>query len=45
MEKYGINPADIYNMDETGFRIGVIAERIVITYLTTKAVYLTDPNN
>jgi hypothetical protein len=36
--KYGINPADIYNMDKTGFRIGVIAERNVITPLSTKAV-------
>jgi hypothetical protein len=45
MEKYGIDPADIYNMDETGFRIGVIAGRIVITHLTTKAVYLADPDN
>jgi hypothetical protein len=31
--KYGINPADIYNMAETGFRIGVIAGRTVITHL------------
>jgi len=32
-------------MDETGFRIGVIAGRVVITHLTTKAVYLADPDN
>jgi hypothetical protein len=43
--KYGINPADIYNIDETGFRIGAIIRRTVITHLSTKAVYLTDPNN
>ena len=43
--KYGINSADIYNIDEMGFRIGVIAGRTVITHLLTKAVYLTDPNN
>jgi hypothetical protein len=43
--KYGINPADIYNIDEMGFRIGVIAGRTVITHLLTKAVYLADPDN
>jgi hypothetical protein len=25
--KYGINPADIYNINETGFRIRVIIRR------------------
>jgi hypothetical protein len=45
IKKYGIDPIDIYNMDETGFRIGIIAGRIVITHLTTKAVYLADPDN
>ena len=43
--KYGINPTDIYNIDETGFRIRVIARRTVITHLSTKAVYLADPDN
>jgi hypothetical protein len=38
--KYRINPADIYNTDETGFRIGVITGRTVITHLSTKAVIL-----
>jgi hypothetical protein len=42
--KYRINPADIYNMDETGFRIRVIAGR-TITHLSTRAVYLADPDN
>jgi hypothetical protein len=32
-------------MDETGFRIRVIVGRVIITHLSTKAVYLTDPNN
>ena len=32
-------------MDETGFRIRVLAGRVVITHLTTKAVYLADPDN
>jgi hypothetical protein len=43
--RYRINPADIYNMDKTGFRIGVIVGRTVITHLLIKAVYFTDPNN
>jgi hypothetical protein len=43
--KYGIKSADIYNIDETGFQIRVIAGRVVITHLLTKAVYLTDPDN
>jgi hypothetical protein len=43
--RYGINPADIYNMNETGFRIRVITRRTVITHLSTKAVYLADPDN
>jgi hypothetical protein len=42
--KYRINPADIYNMDETGFRIRVIAGR-TIAHLSTRAVYLADPDN
>ncbi|KAH9203900.1 hypothetical protein DL95DRAFT_237495, partial [Leptodontidium sp. 2 PMI_412] len=45
MIKYGLTAADLYNMDETGFRIGVCAGRIVITFLNTKAVYLADPDN
>lgn len=36
---------DIYSFDETGFRIGCINGRIVITHTNTKHVYLTDPNN
>jgi hypothetical protein len=34
--KYGINPADIYNIDNTV---------TVITHLSAKAVYLVDPDN
>jgi len=44
-KRYRIDPADIYNIDETGFRIGCINRRIVITYANTKAVYLSDPEN
>jgi hypothetical protein len=43
--KYGIESGDVYNMDETWFRIGVIAGRVVITHLSIKAVYLADPGN
>jgi hypothetical protein len=25
--KYGINPVDVYNINKTGFRIGVIIKR------------------
>ncbi|KAM4055450.1 DDE superfamily endonuclease [Hirsutella rhossiliensis] len=28
---YGINPADIWNMDETGFRIGIGRDQVVVT--------------
>jgi hypothetical protein len=45
LEKWGITFADVYNMDETGFRIGVLRGRIVITHLNTKTVYLADPDN
>ena len=31
--KYGINDADIYNFDETGFMIGVISTAMVVTSL------------
>jgi hypothetical protein len=43
--KEGIDLSDVYNMDETGFRIGVIAGRIVITHLLTKAVYWAGLDN
>ena len=43
--KYGIAQDDIYNMDETGFRIGCLGSQIVITHLNTKAVYLSVPDN
>lgn len=45
LAKFGISFADIYNMDETGFRVGVLTGRIVITHLDIKAVYLADPDN
>jgi hypothetical protein len=30
-------------MDETGFRIRCLGERIMITHAATKVVYLADP--
>ena len=45
MTSYGIDPTDIYNIDETGFRISVITGQIVIIHLSMKAVYLADPDN
>jgi hypothetical protein len=43
--KYGIAQDNIYNMGETGFRIGCLGSQIVITHLNTRAVYLSDPDN
>ena len=31
MAKYGVQPEDLYNFDETGFMMGVIASSMVIT--------------
>ncbi|PMD51084.1 uncharacterized protein K444DRAFT_620252 [Hyaloscypha bicolor E] len=45
LEKFGICFKDMWNMDETGFRISVLNRKIIIIYLNTKAVYLADPNN
>ena len=39
---FGILQDNIYNMDETGFRIECLGEHIVITHATTKVVYLAD---
>jgi hypothetical protein len=45
LEKFGICFEDVWNMDETGFYIGILNGKIVITHLNTKAVYLADPDN
>jgi hypothetical protein len=46
MQEFGIAREDLYNFDETGFRIGIAnSRRIVITHTTTKYVFLADPNN
>ena len=44
-DEYGIVDQDIHNMDETGFRIGVGRKHKVITRMTTKRQYQTDPDN
>jgi hypothetical protein len=46
-EKYRelrIRPKNLYNFDETGFRIGCLAGQIVFTQID-KQVYILDPNN
>jgi len=35
----------VYNIDKTGFRIGVLNRKIVITHLQIKVVYLVNPDN
>jgi DDE superfamily endonuclease/Tc5 transposase DNA-binding domain len=44
-QRYGIVDADIHNMDETGFRIGVGRQHKVITKASNNRQYLSDPNN
>jgi len=44
-EEYGIVDEDIHNMDETGFRIGVGRKHKIITKMTTKRHYQSDPDN
>jgi hypothetical protein len=44
VERYGINAYDSWNMDETGFTIGVLGNRVVLTFKGTQAVYLADPD-
>ena len=42
LEEFGIQQDDCFNFDESGFRIGCLNGRIVITHANTKAVYLAD---
>jgi hypothetical protein len=39
--EFGIKPADIYNFNETGFRIEVLNGRVAITHTNSKAVYFS----
>ena len=45
LKKFGITFKDVYNIDETSFRIGVLNKKIIITYLQTKAIYLANLDN
>jgi|GraSoi_2013_40cm_1033754.scaffolds.fasta_scaffold13737_1 hypothetical protein len=42
---YHIQAENLWNFDETGFRIGCQNGQIVITYSEIKAVYMSDPEN
>src|SRR5690606_35899443 len=44
IEDYGIQPSDIWNMDETGFQIGVGKDQLVVTR-RSRATYLGIPTN
>jgi hypothetical protein len=44
-QEFGIVDTDIYNMDETGFRIGVGRRHKVITRSNNCRQYLINPNN
>jgi hypothetical protein len=43
--KYKITQDNTFNIDETRFRISCLGGQLVITYLATKAVYLSDLDN
>jgi hypothetical protein len=45
VEEKGIDVANIYNFDETGFRIGCARGSLVITHATISRVYIPDPDN
>jgi hypothetical protein len=45
LKEWGLQPEDVYNFDETGFRIGCLNGRTVITHQNTKEVYLSNPDN
>lgn len=44
MEKRGIVPSDLWNMDETGFRCGCGKAQWVITFEAKKALRMVDPD-
>jgi hypothetical protein len=45
IEKYGINPADTYNFDETGFRIGMGRHQKIITRDPKARPYIESSTN
>ena len=45
IDSHGIQQADMWNMDETGFRIGVGKSKMVISFDKKKRNYMADPDN
>jgi hypothetical protein len=45
VEEYGINPADIYNFDETGFRIGMGRHQKIVTRDPKVQAYIESSTN
>jgi len=45
MEACGILDVDVWNMDETGFRIGCGRAQFVVTLDPNKSLCMTDPDN
>ena len=41
MDEKNIQPADLYNMDETGFRIGIAGAQCVISLSQGRPSYLS----
>ena len=44
-EIFGIQTEDMYNYDETGFRVGIGRAHEVITRLKNRRLYVSDPDN
>jgi len=45
IQRLNIRTQDIWNFDETGFRIGCLQSQLVFTRVENKAVYISDPEN
>ena len=45
ISEHGITPEDIWNMDETGFQIGVGKNKLVVTKRRKRSSYLGVPTN
>jgi len=46
VEENGLEPGDIWNMDETGFRVGCISQSsLVVTRKEVKKAYLASPKD
>jgi len=44
-DEHGIQPPDVWNMDETGFRIGIARDQLVPTQDPDKRQFLPAPEN